>query len=95
LLFVPSLPSLYKHRFLALAAVLLLPLPCPLYLFLRDAHLGRLRPLPAPLPEPPSDHLTLLLYEHPYTKLKKLKKLLKSDLKDNKYLTDKTEKNTF
>jgi hypothetical protein len=32
---------------------------------LRDAHLGRLRPLPAPPPEPPSDHLILLLYEHP------------------------------
>jgi hypothetical protein len=40
----------------------------------------------------------LLNYTLPYTlcaKLKKLKKLLKSDLKDNKYLTDKTGKNTL
>jgi hypothetical protein len=30
-----------------------------------------------------------------YAKLKELKKLLKSDLKDNKHLIDKTEKNTL
>src|SRR3982074_2985575 len=59
------LPLLCKHRLSALAAVLLLLLPCPLYLSLRNAHLGRLRPLPAPSPEPPSDHLALLLYKHP------------------------------
>jgi hypothetical protein len=64
LLFMPSLPLLCKHRFLTLAAVLLLLLSWSLYLFLHDAHLGRLRPLPAPLPKPFSDHLTLLLYKH-------------------------------
>jgi hypothetical protein len=30
-----------------------------------------------------------------YAKLKELKELLKSDSKNNKYLIDKTEKNTF
>jgi hypothetical protein len=35
-----------------------------------------------------------LLFYAFYTKLKKLKKLLKSDLKNNKYLTNKTEKGT-
>jgi hypothetical protein len=61
LLFVPSLSLFCKHR---LAAVLLLPLPCLLYLSLRNAYLGRLRPLPAPPPKPPSNYLILLLYKH-------------------------------
>jgi hypothetical protein len=38
-------------------------LPCPLYLFLCNAHLGRLRSLPAPLSKPLSDYLTLFLYK--------------------------------
>jgi hypothetical protein len=39
--------------------------------------------------------LDCLLSHVPCTKLKKLKKLLKSNLEDNKHLTDKTEKDTF
>jgi hypothetical protein len=61
---VLSLSLLYKHCFPALAAVLLLLLPCLLYLSLRNALLGRLRPLPVPLPKPLSDYLILLLYKH-------------------------------
>jgi hypothetical protein len=59
-----SLSLLYKHCFPALAAVLLLLLPCPLYLSLRNTYLGRLRPLPAPLPKPSFNYLILLLYKH-------------------------------
>jgi hypothetical protein len=39
--------------------------------------------------------LDCLLFYISYVKLKKLKELLKSDLKNNKYLTNETEKNTF
>jgi hypothetical protein len=61
----PTLSLLCKHRFPALAAILLLLLPCSLYLFLRNAPLGRLRLLPALPPKPLSDYLILLLYKHP------------------------------
>jgi hypothetical protein len=64
LLFMLSFFLLCKHCFLALAAVLLFLLPCSLYFSLRDAYLGKLRILPAFLPEPFSNYFILLLYKH-------------------------------